>query len=145
MWQILITTRLKGDEYKPEENLKALVDVVNDNNNEKEDIRFFLIEDDGSAAKKEIWNEVMTCRKIIIWRTCLKFAEEPKVTKEARDLICHLLYDVESRLGTGMMAFVFKRDAWEIIQKQVASSKKYKVVNGAVTRAIEKKKVKTKE
>ncbi|GJZ44253.1 putative reverse transcriptase domain-containing protein [Tanacetum coccineum] len=93
---------LKGDEYKPEENLKAWVDAVNDNNNnENEDIRFFLIEDDGSAAKKEIWNGVMTCRKIINWRTCLKFAEEPKVTKEARDLICHLLYDVESRLGTG--------------------------------------------
>ncbi|GJU51562.1 serine/threonine-protein kinase tricorner-like protein [Tanacetum coccineum] len=43
----------------------------------------------------------MTCRKIINWRTCLKFPEEPKVTKEARDLICHLLCDVESRLGTG--------------------------------------------
>ncbi|GKD47963.1 serine/threonine-protein kinase tricorner [Tanacetum coccineum] len=42
----------------------------------------------------------MTCRKIINWRTCLKFPEEPKVTKEARDLICHLLCDVESRLGT---------------------------------------------
>lgn len=43
----------------------------------------------------------MTCRKIINWRTCLKFPEEPKVSKEARDLICHLLCDVESRLGTG--------------------------------------------
>lgn len=43
----------------------------------------------------------MTCRKIINWRTCLKFPEEPKISNEARDLICHLLCDVESRLGTG--------------------------------------------
>ncbi|GJX10963.1 serine/threonine-protein kinase tricorner [Tanacetum coccineum] len=43
----------------------------------------------------------MTYRKIINRRTCLKFAEEPKFTKEVRDLICYLLCDVESRLGTG--------------------------------------------
>ncbi|GMN35155.1 hypothetical protein TIFTF001_005114 [Ficus carica] len=42
----------------------------------------------------------MTCRKIINWRTCLKFPEEPKVSDEARDLICHLLCNVETRLGT---------------------------------------------
>ncbi|XP_060173415.1 uncharacterized protein LOC132604098 isoform X1 [Lycium barbarum] len=42
-----------------------------------------------------------TCRKIINWRACLKFPEEPKVSDEAKDLICRLLCDVESRLGTG--------------------------------------------
>lgn len=38
--------------------------------------------------------------QIINWRTCLKFPEEPKVSDEARDLICHLLCNVETRLGT---------------------------------------------
>ncbi|XWS25610.1 hypothetical protein CRYUN_Cryun27aG0082600 [Craigia yunnanensis] len=42
----------------------------------------------------------ITCRKIINWRTCLKFLEEPKISDEAKDLICHLLCDVETRLGT---------------------------------------------
>ncbi|KAH1065609.1 hypothetical protein J1N35_030596 [Gossypium stocksii] len=42
----------------------------------------------------------ITCRKIINWRTCLKFPEEPKISSEAKDLICHLLCDVETRLGT---------------------------------------------
>lgn len=42
----------------------------------------------------------ITCRKIINWRTCLKFPEEPKISPKARDLICHLLCDVETRLGT---------------------------------------------
>ena len=38
--------------------------------------------------------------QIINWKTCLKFPEEPKISEEARDLICHLLCDVETRLGT---------------------------------------------
>ncbi|KAJ6722389.1 NON-SPECIFIC SERINE/THREONINE PROTEIN KINASE [Salix koriyanagi] len=42
----------------------------------------------------------ITCRKIINWKTCLKFPEEPKISSEAKDLICHLLCDVETRLGT---------------------------------------------
>ncbi|XP_021898597.1 serine/threonine-protein kinase tricorner isoform X2 [Carica papaya] len=42
----------------------------------------------------------VTCRKIINWRTCLKFPDEPKISPEARDLICHLLCNVEKRLGT---------------------------------------------
>ncbi|KAB2076137.1 hypothetical protein ES319_A06G020800v1 [Gossypium barbadense] len=42
----------------------------------------------------------ITCRKIVNWRTCLKFPEEPKISPEAKDLICHLLCDVETRLGT---------------------------------------------
>nr|XP_027093295.1 serine/threonine-protein kinase tricorner-like isoform X1 [Coffea arabica] len=42
----------------------------------------------------------IACRKIINWRTCLKFPEEPKISDEAKDLICHLLCDVDARLGT---------------------------------------------
>ena len=38
--------------------------------------------------------------QIINWRTCLKFPEEPKISEEAKDLITHLLCDVETRLGT---------------------------------------------
>ena len=38
--------------------------------------------------------------QIINWKTCLKFPEEPKISSEAKDLICHLLCDVETRLGT---------------------------------------------
>ena len=30
----------------------------------------------------------------------MKFPEEPKISEEAKDLICHLLCDVETRLGT---------------------------------------------
>ncbi|KAG5616010.1 hypothetical protein H5410_015834, partial [Solanum commersonii] len=39
-------------------------------------------------------------QEIINWRACLKFPEEPKVSDAAKDLICRLLCDVESRLGT---------------------------------------------
>ncbi|CAL5185349.1 unnamed protein product [Lathyrus oleraceus] len=42
----------------------------------------------------------MTCRKIVNWRACLKFPEEPKISAEAKDLICSLLCDVDTRLGT---------------------------------------------
>lgn len=38
--------------------------------------------------------------QVINWRVCLKFPEEPKISDEARDLICRLLCDVDSRLGT---------------------------------------------
>ncbi|CAI5459253.1 unnamed protein product [Closterium sp. Yama58-4] len=41
-----------------------------------------------------------TCRKIVNWRTHLKFPEEVIISREARDLICRLLCDVEHRLGT---------------------------------------------
>ncbi|KAK1555753.1 hypothetical protein Q3G72_030919 [Acer saccharum] len=43
----------------------------------------------------------ITCRKIVNWKTCLKFPDEQKISNEAKDLICHLLCDVETRLGTG--------------------------------------------
>ncbi|KAG6642544.1 hypothetical protein I3843_09G143300 [Carya illinoinensis] len=41
-----------------------------------------------------------TCRKIVNWRTHLKFPEEAKLSNEAKDLICKLLCNVEQRLGT---------------------------------------------
>ncbi|XP_030480192.1 uncharacterized protein LOC115697359 [Cannabis sativa] len=41
-----------------------------------------------------------TCRKIVNWRTHLKFPEEVKLSAEAKDLICKLLCNVEHRLGT---------------------------------------------
>ncbi|PHT45011.1 Serine/threonine-protein kinase 38-like [Capsicum baccatum] len=42
----------------------------------------------------------MIGHKIISWRTCLKFPDKPKVSDEAKDLICRSLYDVELRLWT---------------------------------------------
>ncbi|XP_042478355.1 serine/threonine-protein kinase 38-like isoform X2 [Macadamia integrifolia] len=41
-----------------------------------------------------------TCRKIVNWRTHLKFPEEAKLSAEAKDLVCKLLCNVEQRLGT---------------------------------------------
>jgi serine/threonine kinase 38 len=41
-----------------------------------------------------------TCRKIVNWRTHLKFPEEAKLSPEAKDLIGKLLCNVEKRLGT---------------------------------------------
>ncbi|KAI4318041.1 hypothetical protein L6164_025851 [Bauhinia variegata] len=41
-----------------------------------------------------------TCRKIVNWRTNLKFPEEAKLSPEAKDLICRLLCNVDQRLGT---------------------------------------------
>ena len=45
--------------------------------------------------------KVSVLYQIINWKTCLKLPEEPKISDEAKDLICHLLCDVETRLGTG--------------------------------------------
>ncbi|KAF8401923.1 hypothetical protein HHK36_012874 [Tetracentron sinense] len=41
-----------------------------------------------------------TCRKIVNWRTHLKFPEEAKLSPEAKDLISKLLCNVDKRLGT---------------------------------------------
>ncbi|KAL6974568.1 non-specific serine,threonine protein kinase [Sarracenia purpurea var. burkii] len=43
---------------------------------------------------------ITTCRKIVHWRTHLKFPDEARLTPAAKDLICSLLCDVEHRLGT---------------------------------------------
>ncbi|KAM3383251.1 serine/threonine-protein kinase 38-like [Capsicum galapagoense] len=42
---------------------------------------------------------ITTCRKIVHWRNHIKFPEEARLTPEAKDLICRLLCDAESRLG----------------------------------------------
>ncbi|KAG0469976.1 hypothetical protein HPP92_016676 [Vanilla planifolia] len=41
-----------------------------------------------------------TCRKIVNWKTHLKFPVEAKLSPEAKDLITKLLCNVEKRLGT---------------------------------------------
>ncbi|PIA36356.1 hypothetical protein AQUCO_03400329v1 [Aquilegia coerulea] len=41
-----------------------------------------------------------TCRKIVNWRTHLKFPEEARLSQEAKDLICKLLCNVDQRLGS---------------------------------------------
>ncbi|XP_027148079.1 serine/threonine-protein kinase tricorner isoform X1 [Coffea eugenioides] len=41
-----------------------------------------------------------TCRKIVNWRTHLKFPEEAKLSAEAKDLISKLLCNVTQRLGS---------------------------------------------
>ncbi|KAL5977282.1 hypothetical protein ACLOJK_021628 [Asimina triloba] len=43
---------------------------------------------------------MQTCRKIVNWRTYLRFPEEAKLSPEAKDLISKLLCNVEQRLGT---------------------------------------------
>lgn len=59
--------------------------------------------------------------QIINWRTCLKFPEEPKISNEAKDLICHLLCDVETRLGTrGVEEIKVKRVVFFTILKKAS-------------------------
>ncbi|KAK9825923.1 hypothetical protein WJX81_007164 [Elliptochloris bilobata] len=41
-----------------------------------------------------------TCRKIVNWRSCLRFPPEVRLPPAARDLIERLLCDVDDRLGT---------------------------------------------
>ncbi|EYU18312.1 hypothetical protein ABFS82_07G048600 [Erythranthe guttata] len=52
-----------------------------------------------------------TCRKIVNWRTHLKFPEEAKLSAEAKDLISKLLCNVEKRLGT-RGAYEIKAHPW---------------------------------
>ncbi|WOH16175.1 hypothetical protein DCAR_0935724 [Daucus carota subsp. sativus] len=52
-----------------------------------------------------------TCRKIVNWRTHLKFPEEAKLSPEAKDLISKLLCNVEKRLGT-KGAYEIKAHPW---------------------------------
>ncbi|XP_051124411.1 uncharacterized protein LOC127246847 isoform X2 [Andrographis paniculata] len=75
----------------------------------------------------------MTCRKIIHWKTCLKFPEEPKISDEARDLITHLLCDVDKRLGTRGVEEIkghpwFKETKWDELYEVEAAYKP--TVNG---------------
>uniref|UniRef100_A0A0A9D1G9 non-specific serine/threonine protein kinase n=1 Tax=Arundo donax TaxID=35708 RepID=A0A0A9D1G9_ARUDO len=41
-----------------------------------------------------------TCRKIVNWRSHLKFPEEARLSPEAKDLVSKLLCNVDQRLGT---------------------------------------------
>ncbi|RLN29028.1 serine/threonine-protein kinase 38-like [Panicum miliaceum] len=43
---------------------------------------------------------ITTCRKIVHWRSYLKFPDNPKLSLEAKDLICRLLCDVDHRIGS---------------------------------------------
>ncbi|CAL5413591.1 unnamed protein product [Camellia sinensis] len=52
-----------------------------------------------------------TCRKIVNWRTHLKFPEEAKLSPEAKDLISKLLCNVDQRLGT-KGAYEIKAHPW---------------------------------
>eukprot|EP00850_Spirogloea_muscicola_P014161 SM000100S09388 [mRNA] locus=s100:17795:20638:- [translate_table: standard] len=52
-----------------------------------------------------------TCRKIVNWRTHLRFPDEARLSAEARDLISRLLCDVEHRLGTRSVDEI-KSHAW---------------------------------
>lgn len=70
----------------------------------------------------------MACRKIVNWKTCLKFPEEPKISAEAKDLICHLLCDVDSRLGTRGVEEIkahpwFKSVQWDMLYESEAAYK----------------------
>ncbi|XP_028054036.1 serine/threonine-protein kinase 38-like isoform X3 [Camellia sinensis] len=70
----------------------------------------------------------MTCKKIINWKACLKFPEEPKISDEAKDLICHLLCDVETRLGTNGVEAIkahpwFKCIQWDMLYEMEAAYK----------------------
>uniref|UniRef100_A0A2P2L221 non-specific serine/threonine protein kinase n=1 Tax=Rhizophora mucronata TaxID=61149 RepID=A0A2P2L221_RHIMU len=75
----------------------------------------------------------ITCRKIINWKACLKFPEEPKISDEAKDLISHLLCDVETRLGTrGIQELKahpwFKSIQWDMLYEMEAAYRP--MVNG---------------
>ncbi|KAK6938678.1 Protein kinase domain [Dillenia turbinata] len=68
----------------------------------------------------------MTCRKIINWRSCLKFPDEPKISPEAQDLICRLLCNVEARLGTRGVEEIkahpwFQSIAWDNLYEMEAA------------------------
>ncbi|XP_020586296.1 serine/threonine-protein kinase tricorner-like [Phalaenopsis equestris] len=52
-----------------------------------------------------------TCRKIVNWKTHLKFPVEAKLSPQAKDLITKLLCNVEKRLGT-RGAHEIKAHAW---------------------------------
>jgi len=52
-----------------------------------------------------------TCRKIVNWRTHLKFPEEAKLSPEAKDLISKLLCNVNQRLGS-KGAYEIKAHPW---------------------------------
>uniref|UniRef100_A0A0D6QX76 non-specific serine/threonine protein kinase n=1 Tax=Araucaria cunninghamii TaxID=56994 RepID=A0A0D6QX76_ARACU len=75
----------------------------------------------------------LTCRKILCWKQWLKFPEEPRISAEAKDLICRLLCDVDHRLGSRGVEEIkahpwFKGVQWDKLYEMEAAFKP--VVNG---------------
>ncbi|KAI4342666.1 hypothetical protein MLD38_027260 [Melastoma candidum] len=67
-----------------------------------------------------------TCRKIVNWRTHLKFPDEAKLSPAAKDLICRLLCNVDQRLGTKGADEIkahpwFKGIEWDRLYQQKAA------------------------
>ncbi|KMZ65241.1 Protein kinase [Zostera marina] len=67
-----------------------------------------------------------TCRKIVNWRTNLKFPDEAILSTEAKDLISKLLCNVECRLGTNGAQEIkvhpfFKNVDWDMIYEMKAA------------------------
>ncbi|XP_058104515.1 uncharacterized protein LOC131248300 isoform X1 [Magnolia sinica] len=67
-----------------------------------------------------------TCRKIVNWRSHLRFPEEAKLAPEAKDLISKLLCNVERRLGTKGAHEIkahpwFKGTQWEKLYQMEAA------------------------
>ncbi|KAI8549918.1 hypothetical protein RHMOL_Rhmol06G0062500 [Rhododendron molle] len=70
----------------------------------------------------------ITYHKITKWQKCLKFPEEPKISNEAKDLICHLLCDVDTRLGTKGVEEIkahpwFEGIQWDMLYEMEAAYK----------------------
>ncbi|KAL4332725.1 hypothetical protein GQ457_07G045260 [Hibiscus cannabinus] len=71
---------------------------------------------------------ITTCRKIVHWRSHLRFPEDSRLSHEAKDLICRLLCDVDHRLGTGGAHQIkahpwFKDVAWDKLYEMDAAFK----------------------
>lgn len=67
-----------------------------------------------------------TCRKIVNWRTNLKFPDEAILSAEAKDLISKLLCNVDCRLGTNGAQEIkvhpfFKNVDWDMIYEMKAA------------------------
>ncbi|KAM7472512.1 hypothetical protein LguiA_010695 [Lonicera macranthoides] len=52
-----------------------------------------------------------TCKKIVNWKTHLKFPEEAELSSEAKDLISKLLCNVNQRLGADLVGIVHENNA----------------------------------
>ncbi|KAL1805223.1 uncharacterized protein LOC108199706 [Daucus carota subsp. sativus] len=66
-----------------------------------------------------------TCRKIVNWRSTLKFPDDARLTPEAKDLICKLLCSVEHRLGADQIKAHpwFKDTVWDKLYEMEAAFK----------------------
>ncbi|KAM7528317.1 hypothetical protein LguiB_031727 [Lonicera macranthoides] len=56
-------------------------------------------------------NPMSTCRKIVNWKTHLKFPEEAELSSKAKDLISKLLCNVNQRLGADLVGIVHENSA----------------------------------